>query len=55
MEGIPLNLPALKKAGISPTKAAHLVNDIFFQQIFKYGFVHSDPHLGEIYFVFHFF
>ncbi|XP_062107684.1 uncharacterized protein LOC133818678 isoform X2 [Humulus lupulus] len=38
----------LKKHGIDPTKVAKVLVEIFAEMIFVHGFVHGDPHPGNI-------
>jgi hypothetical protein len=39
---------ALERAGISPTEAARLLNDVCAEQIFRLGWLHADPHPGNL-------
>jgi ubiquinone biosynthesis protein len=39
---------ALERAGISPTAVARLLNDVFGEQIFRLGWLHADPHPGNL-------
>nr|ABA94180.1 ABC1 family protein [Oryza sativa Japonica Group] len=42
------NLDSLRKADISPTKVAETLIELFGEMIFVHGFVHGDPHPGNI-------
>uniref|UniRef100_A0A0E0J302 ABC1 atypical kinase-like domain-containing protein n=1 Tax=Oryza nivara TaxID=4536 RepID=A0A0E0J302_ORYNI len=42
------NLNSLRKADISPTKVAKALIELFGEMIFVHGFVHGDPHPGNI-------
>jgi len=42
------DLKALNNAGISPTEAATLLAECFAKQIYVHGFIHSDPHPGNL-------
>uniref|UniRef100_A0A0E0MG85 ABC1 atypical kinase-like domain-containing protein n=1 Tax=Oryza punctata TaxID=4537 RepID=A0A0E0MG85_ORYPU len=42
------NLDSLRKADISPTKVAKALIELFGEMIFVHGFVHGDPHPGNI-------
>ncbi|KAG8089989.1 hypothetical protein GUJ93_ZPchr0011g28896 [Zizania palustris] len=42
------NLDSLRKADISPTKVAKALIELFGEMIFIHGFVHGDPHPGNI-------
>uniref|UniRef100_A0A0E0F6H9 ABC1 atypical kinase-like domain-containing protein n=1 Tax=Oryza meridionalis TaxID=40149 RepID=A0A0E0F6H9_9ORYZ len=42
------NLDSLRKADISPTKVAEALIELFGEMIFVHGFVHGDPHPGNI-------
>ena len=47
MEGVPINqINKIKEMGLNLTEVAYLLSKNFTEQIFKYGFVHSDPHPG---------
>ncbi|MBI5887804.1 MAG: phosphotransferase [Deltaproteobacteria bacterium] len=39
----------LKEQGISAEKAAHLIADAFFKQVFEHGLFHGDLHSGNIF------
>jgi predicted unusual protein kinase regulating ubiquinone biosynthesis (AarF/ABC1/UbiB family) len=39
---------ALGRAGISPTVVARLLNDVYAEQIFRLGWLHADPHPGNL-------
>eukprot|EP00471_Norrisiella_sphaerica_P012620 CAMPEP_0184495678 /NCGR_PEP_ID=MMETSP0113_2-20130426/32015_1 /TAXON_ID=91329 /ORGANISM="Norrisiella sphaerica, Strain BC52" /LENGTH=350 /DNA_ID=CAMNT_0026881967 /DNA_START=104 /DNA_END=1156 /DNA_ORIENTATION=+ len=48
-EGVPLSdRPAMIHAGVEPKDVAGLVSDVFCQMLFTDGFVHCDPHPGNI-------
>ncbi|KAF5206542.1 Abc1 family protein [Thalictrum thalictroides] len=38
----------LKEAGINPTKVAKALMEVFAEMVFVHGFVHGDPHPGNI-------
>uniref|UniRef100_A0A0D9XSZ8 ABC1 atypical kinase-like domain-containing protein n=1 Tax=Leersia perrieri TaxID=77586 RepID=A0A0D9XSZ8_9ORYZ len=42
------SLDALRKADISPTEVAKALIELFGEMIFVHGFVHGDPHPGNI-------
>lgn len=42
------DLEKLKENGICPSKVARLVSTVFCKQIFLHGFVHCDPHPGNV-------
>ncbi|PIA63956.1 hypothetical protein AQUCO_00201343v1 [Aquilegia coerulea] len=39
---------SLKEAGINPTKVAKALMEVFAEMVFVHGFVHGDPHPGNI-------
>lgn len=39
----------LEQAGISPKEASELLADCFSRQIFEFGFIHADPHSGNVF------
>jgi predicted unusual protein kinase regulating ubiquinone biosynthesis (AarF/ABC1/UbiB family) len=39
---------ALQHAGISPGAVAHLLNDVYAEQMFRLGILHADPHPGNL-------
>jgi predicted unusual protein kinase regulating ubiquinone biosynthesis (AarF/ABC1/UbiB family) len=39
---------ALLEADISPHAVAHLLNDVFAEQVFRLGILHADPHPGNL-------
>eukprot|EP01114_Cavostelium_apophysatum_P018432 TRINITY_DN5697_c0_g1_i1.p1 TRINITY_DN5697_c0_g1~~TRINITY_DN5697_c0_g1_i1.p1 ORF type:complete len:604 (+),score=58.17 TRINITY_DN5697_c0_g1_i1:76-1887(+) len=43
------DLNALNRMGISPKGVAAALTDVFSEQIFLHGFVHADPHPGNIF------
>ena len=50
IDGIKIcNLTGLRAAGIDSTKAAALMVDLFAHQIFISGFMHADPHPGNLF------
>ncbi len=40
---------ALRAAGIDPTEVANVFADVMLDQVFTHGFVHADPHPGNIF------
>lgn len=40
---------ALRAAGIDPSEVAHVFAGVMFDQLFTHGFVHADPHPGNIF------
>jgi ubiquinone biosynthesis protein len=49
VEGIKItDAAALSGAGISPTEVARLLNDVYAEQIFRLGWLHADPHPGNL-------
>lgn len=40
---------ALRAAGIDPTDVANVFADVMLDQVFTHGFVHADPHPGNIF------
>lgn len=49
VEGIKItDIAALESAGIAPKKVAHLLNDVYAEQIFRLGWLHADPHPGNL-------
>jgi len=42
------NINCLKEKNIDPVKGAQLLIECFSQQIYKHGFIHSDPHPGNL-------
>eukprot|EP01117_Protostelium_nocturnum_P009073 TRINITY_DN324_c2_g1_i1.p1 TRINITY_DN324_c2_g1~~TRINITY_DN324_c2_g1_i1.p1 ORF type:complete len:886 (-),score=183.06 TRINITY_DN324_c2_g1_i1:1581-4238(-) len=50
IEGCSLyNQSKIRQMGISTDKVARLLTEIFNDQIFKHGFVHCDPHPGNVF------
>jgi predicted unusual protein kinase regulating ubiquinone biosynthesis (AarF/ABC1/UbiB family) len=39
----------IQAAGVDTSKVAALILDVYFQQIFKEGFFHADPHPGNLF------
>ncbi|KAK4525302.1 hypothetical protein GAYE_SCF09G3210 [Galdieria yellowstonensis] len=39
---------AMKSVGLSPADVSRIVSEVFNEQIFLHGFVHCDPHIGNI-------
>eukprot|EP00871_Galdieria_phlegrea_P005502 jgi/Galph1/5953/GphlegSOOS_G4609.1 len=39
---------AMKAVGLTPTDVSRIVSEVFNEQIFLHGFVHCDPHIGNI-------
>jgi ubiquinone biosynthesis protein len=49
ISGTPVNdLAALEKMGINPAELAERISILIYEQIFKYGFFHADPHPGNM-------
>lgn len=49
-EGIPVSqVKEMYKQGIDLKKLARLISDSFIYMIFEKGFVHSDPHPGNMF------
>ncbi|GBG32263.1 Atypical kinase COQ8B, mitochondrial [Hondaea fermentalgiana] len=49
IKGIPIaKVDELKRAGVEPSRVASIVLDAFAAMIFEYGFVHCDPHPGNL-------
>lgn len=49
MEGCKVDdISSLEKAGVDPKQVASLLVDIFAEMIFCHGYVHGDPHPGNI-------
>lgn len=40
---------ALRALGFEPARVAAIVNRVFNEQIFVHGFVHCDPHPGNLF------
>ncbi|GAA1537403.1 putative unusual protein kinase regulating ubiquinone biosynthesis (AarF/ABC1/UbiB family) [Microbacterium ginsengiterrae] len=40
---------ALRRAGIDPSEVADAFAEVMFDQVFTHGFVHADPHPGNIF------
>ena len=50
VEGVPINqIDKIKKMGLNLSEVAKLLGNTFSNQIFNYGYVHGDPHPGNIY------
>jgi aarF domain-containing kinase len=50
IRGVKVNdLAALLATDIDPDQVARTLGDIFNKQLFRYGFVHCDPHAGNIF------
>lgn len=50
IEGVPVNkVQEIKKMGHSVKDVCRILSHSFAQQMFKFGFVHSDPHPGNLY------
>jgi ubiquinone biosynthesis protein len=48
-EGIKItDIAALEAAGIAPEALARQLNDVYAEQIFKLGWLHADPHPGNL-------
>jgi predicted unusual protein kinase regulating ubiquinone biosynthesis (AarF/ABC1/UbiB family) len=39
---------AMLESSISPSEVAHLLNDVYAEQIFDLGMLHADPHPGNL-------
>jgi predicted unusual protein kinase regulating ubiquinone biosynthesis (AarF/ABC1/UbiB family) len=39
---------ALLEAGIDPRRVAHLLNDVYAEQMLRHGILHADPHPGNL-------
>ena len=49
IEGVKItNLPALAEAGIDPHDVAVMLNDVYGEQMLRLGWLHADPHPGNI-------
>jgi predicted unusual protein kinase regulating ubiquinone biosynthesis (AarF/ABC1/UbiB family) len=49
VEGVKItDVAALEQAGVSPTAVARLLNDVYAEQIFRHGWLHADPHPGNL-------
>jgi predicted unusual protein kinase regulating ubiquinone biosynthesis (AarF/ABC1/UbiB family) len=49
VEGIKItDTAALERAGIPTTEVARLLNDVYAEQIFRLGWLHADPHPGNL-------
>lgn len=49
VEGVKITDRAgLERAGIDPSALAHLINDVYAEQIFRLGWLHADPHPGNL-------
>lgn len=52
IEGVRIdNIAELEKIGAVPSDLARTLSDIFFAQVFKFGFFHGDLHAGNIFVV----
>ena len=50
VEGVPINhIDKIKKMGLNLSEVATLLGSCFSNQIFNYGYVHGDPHPGNIF------
>ena len=43
------DVDALRAAGIDPAEVARVFAEVMFDQLFTHGFVHADPHPGNIF------
>lgn len=43
------DIDGMKEAGVSPADVASILLEAYFQQIFKEGFFHADPHPGNLF------
>lgn len=49
MEGVYIDdVAAIRRLGLDPAEVAHIVSEAFNDQIFRHGFVHCDPHAGNL-------
>lgn len=49
VEGVKITDRAgLERAGIDPSTLARLINDVYAEQIFRLGWLHADPHPGNL-------
>jgi predicted unusual protein kinase regulating ubiquinone biosynthesis (AarF/ABC1/UbiB family) len=49
VEGIKItDTAALERSAIDPTKVARLLNEVYAEQIFRLGWLHADPHPGNL-------
>eukprot|EP00884_Botryococcus_braunii_P012895 jgi/Botrbrau1/21606/Bobra.43_1s0012.2 len=49
IEGVPItDAIGLAQMGAAPSEMAHIVSQTFNEMIFRYGFVHCDPHAGNL-------
>merc|ERR1740124_702290 len=49
IEGIPLHeLSAFQKQNMDVKNISHLIMDIFYCMIYEHGFIHADPHPGNL-------
>jgi aarF domain-containing kinase len=47
--GVPANdIEGIRRLGLRSRGVAYIIDDVFTDQIFCFGFVHSDPHAGNI-------
>jgi aarF domain-containing kinase len=42
------DLQGLQKLGFSPVDVSRIMSEVFGEQVFRFGFVHCDPHPGNI-------
>ncbi len=50
MDGVPITkIGEIRKMGLSLPEVSSLLTRCFSEQMFKYGFVHSDPHPGNLF------
>ncbi len=42
------NVPGIIAQGLAPADVATVYSDLFSKQVFKFGFVHADPHAGNV-------
>ncbi|WP_420642026.1 ABC1 kinase family protein [Candidatus Leptofilum sp.] len=43
------NVAAMEAAGIDPAEVAEALLDVYFDQVFREGFFHADPHPGNLF------
>jgi ubiquinone biosynthesis protein len=49
VEGVKITDRAgLERAGIDPSALARLINDVYAEQLFRLGWLHADPHPGNL-------
>lgn len=46
------DLPALKRMNLSAVEVSRILSEVFSEQVFRFGFVHCDPHPYAAYYYF---